>query len=55
MSKELIKAQDEYIKFLGEQLDKMCVIAYTHGILTSDEDIAKGEQMRNQIKKLKDG
>ena len=46
---KLIEAQRRYIEFLGDQVAKLALFAFAHGMKTSDEDIQKGFEMRRQI------
>ena len=46
---KLIEAQRRYIEFLGDQVAKLALFAFAHGMKTSDEDIQKGIEMRRQI------
>lgn len=50
---DLIEAQDEYIKFLGEHVDFSAVILSLHGMHTNQADIDKGQELRYKIKKCK--
>lgn len=49
----LIGAEEEYINFLGSVIEKEASFLRTHGIMTSDEDIATGKKLRNKIANLK--
>lgn len=55
MSKEekLIKTLEEYIEFLGKDYEIVFMIAYSRGHRSKPEDIQKGEELREKIRKLK--
>jgi hypothetical protein len=50
---DLIKAQDEYINFLGDSYNKAYSIARAHHFVCSDEDFDKGVKLRAVIERLK--
>lgn len=50
MSK-LIKAYEDYIKLLVDEIDELCVIATSHGWVTTRYE--KGIELRNKIINLK--
>lgn len=50
--RSLILAQQEYYEFLGSIIDKHAGFLSNHGITTPDEDIVKGQKLRNKIKRL---
>ncbi len=50
---ELIKAYDEYIKLLEQECGSFGAFAFTHGIGSSEENVAKGEELRQRIRELK--
>jgi len=52
--RKVIRAQDEYIKFLGEEVNKGAAFLRTHNIQTPDDVVKKGQKMRDKIKKLKE-
>jgi len=49
---ELIAAQEEYIKMLGEELDEIAILSYIHGWRSSRFEI--GEKMRERIENAKE-
>lgn len=50
----LIKKQEEYIKLLGDEINKTASYLWIHGFITSEEDIQLGIKIRNEIQELKD-
>lgn len=48
----LVKAQQEYIAFLGSVMDKDVSYLHCHGMGHSTEDITKGTQLRARISEL---
>lgn len=48
---ELEEVQSEYIKFLQEMLDSVEVILANHRHKWSDDNIKKGKDLRNKLKK----
>lgn len=51
MSEDLIKAYDEYITLLDEELKEIIPLAYNHGWRSSRYE--KGEEARKKIELLK--
>lgn len=51
---ELVKTLEEYVEFIGSELNKFVVFAHTHGVSSSKENIKKGQQYRDKIRFLKD-
>lgn len=49
----LIEKLEEYIAFLGINIDSHIVYLLTHGIVISKEEIEKGNQLRKEIEDLK--
>ena len=49
----LIEVLDEYIKFLGNEVDSNAVFLSVHGIKASDDIIKKGVEFRAKIYKLR--
>lgn len=49
---ELIKKQKDYLRFLGNDYDKIATFASVHGYRWDDKLIAKGIQFRRDIKDL---
>ena len=52
ISEDLIKAYDDYIKMLGEEIDDLVGMAYVHG--WRSERIEAGRECRQKIKDLKE-
>ena len=50
----LIEILDEYIEFLGDEIDSNAAFLNIHMIRASDDTIKKGIEFRNKIKKFKD-
>jgi hypothetical protein len=50
---ELIKAQEKYIKFLSDEIDKKTVFLHVHGQGFSDEVVETGKKHREDISLLK--
>ena len=51
MKDELIKALEEYIDFIGKELDELAVLAHVHGWQSSR--VKEGEKKREYITYLK--
>lgn len=51
---KLIKAYKKYIKFLGDEYDKVLEIAWIHNYTCKESDIKLGQQMRDAIKQLEE-
>lgn len=49
---DVIKAQQEYIEFLGEAHDAAFSIAYIHGYRPPIEVIDKGDELREKLKDI---
>lgn len=49
----LIIMLTSYIEFLNEANHRPISIAYTHGWRCTEEDVLKGEKLREEIEKLK--
>lgn len=49
--KELIKAQEEYITLLGDEINSMCGIASVHG--WESKNSQAGAELREKIEKIK--
>ena len=49
---ELIKAYEEYIRLLGEEIECLVPIAFLHGF--KSDKFLKGKELRDKIKDLKD-
>lgn len=52
--KELIKAYQKYIHFLGEAYNDVLTLAWVHGYRCSEQEIEFGQQLRNAIKRLEE-
>ncbi len=50
---ELIKAQEEYIKFLGDNISKNAVYLEMHHMGCSAEDYKKGVDLRSKVEECK--
>lgn len=50
---ELITAQDEYTKFLGEELGKVSSQLSVYGWRCTEETVSKGTELRAEIERLK--
>jgi len=48
---KLIKAQAEYIKFLEDYLGNLAVYLHIHQMDPSEEELAEGERLRENIAK----
>ena len=46
---DLIALYKEYIKFLGEELERTAVYLHTHNMSCSQEVFEKGKQLREKI------
>ena len=53
IEKQLIAKQEEYIKFLGDQIDRFAAYLFIHGQKCSTEDFEKGKELRTEITRLK--
>lgn len=51
--KELIEAQNKYIKLLEDGMGDLFSIAITHGYRANKSDIEAGQQFRDKISELK--
>lgn len=51
---KLLNLKNEYIELLGNEIDFFSTIAYTHGVYSSKENIDKGKELREEIKKIKE-
>lgn len=51
--KELIEAQDEYIKLLEEAENSNIGFLYAHGITTAPDLVERGKKSRQKIEELK--
>lgn len=49
---ELIKAQGEYIEFLGNEMSRTATYLFTNNMLPSEEVCLEGERLREKIKNL---
>lgn len=49
---EMVKAYDEYISLLGEELDELALIAYAHGWKSKRAE--QGIKLRTKIETLKE-
>lgn len=50
---QLVEAYGDYVAFLTNQLKGSSSFLYSHGITASEEDVRKGQKMREQIASLK--
>jgi hypothetical protein len=51
---KLLNLKNEYIKLLGNEVDKFAEVSYMHGVYSSQEDINKGKELREEMKKIKE-
>ena len=54
LKNDLILAQEEYIEFLGNVVDKNAGYLANHGLTETPENINKGFQLRSKIIQLKE-
>lgn len=54
-SGELVKALEEYVEFLGKEIDGNAGFMFVHGMQCSDEKYKKGCELRARIAQLKGG
>ena len=50
---KLVKAQDEYIKFLGKEIARTAIYLHIHRMSSSEKMINKGSKLRDKINKLR--
>lgn len=50
--KELKLAYEEYIEFLEKHIACSVGFLFAHGIYPKEEDVKKGEELRERIRKL---
>ena len=51
---KLLALKDEYIELLSTELSRVSTFLYVHGQKASDETIAKGKELREQIKQMEE-